>query len=123
MRRLLCILLLICLPLQSFASQLVGLQSLRVSGMVHEVERLAQLHHHHDGHGSAHYDESDESVAHADEHSGVVQFSVLNRSNLDFRVSLSSFFDFPDPASYVPNSFADDPQRPPAFAPGLATGG
>ena len=122
MRRLFCILLLICLPLQSFASQVAGLQSSRVSGMVHEMERLAELHHH-DGHGSVHYDESDESVAHAGEHAGVVQFSLLNRSHLDVKVALSSLLDFREPASYVPDSFPDDPQRPPAFAPGLATGG
>ena len=122
MRRLFCILLLICLPLQSFASQVAGLQTLKVSGMFHEAERLTEMHHH-DDHGSVHYDDSDESAAHADEHSAVVQVSLLNRSNLAFEVSLFSLVDFPDPASYVPKPFLDDPQRPPAFAPGLATGG
>ena len=90
--------------------------------MVHEIERLAESHHH-DGHGSVHYDESDESVAHADEHSRVLQLSLLNRVSTAFRVSLSALVDFPDPASDVPNPFLDDPKRPPAFAPGLATGG
>lgn len=122
MRRLLCLLLLICLPLQSFASQIAGLRSLELAGLAHEIERSEELHHHDDD-GSTHYDDSDASVTHADEHSSPVQLTLLKPSDLLFNLSQDSLADHPDPASPISDPCLDDPQRPPSFAPGLAAGG
>ena len=122
MRRLLCLLLLICLPLQSFASQIAGLRALEVAGLAHEIERSEELHHHDDD-GSTHYDDSDESVTHADEHSTPAQLTLLQPADLLFNLSPNSLADYPDPASHIPDPCLDAPQRPPSFAPGLAAGG
>ena len=122
MRRLLCLLLLICLPLQSFASQIAGLRSLALAGLAHEIERSAELHHH-DVDGSTHYDESDKSVTHAEEHSTSAQFVLLRGADLRFNLSQDPLADYPDSVSFVPDPCLDDPQRPPSSAPGLAAGG
>ncbi|WP_426106661.1 hypothetical protein [Massilia sp. TSP1-1-2] len=98
------------------------MRSSTVATLAHDAARMAQLHHH-DGDGAIHYDDSDESVAHAGEHSAPVQLFLINRLHSVLSVSLFSLADYPEPASYIPYPFLDDPQRPPAFAPGLATGG
>lgn len=122
MRRLFYILLLISLPLQSFASQVAGLRLSALAGVSHEIEHLGDLHHHGDD-GSIHYDNSDESIAHADEHSAATQLPLLNPAAMLFSASPASLAEYPDPASHLPNPCLDDPQRPPSFAPGLAAGG
>jgi len=122
-RRLFCLLLLICLPLQSFASHVSSMQPLGLAGMAsHEIDRSDELHHHDDG-GAIHYDGSEQSVAHADDHSAPVQFSALNRAAILFGLSPVSLADYPEPVSTIPEPCLDDPQRPPSFAPGLAAGG
>ncbi len=93
-----------------------------MAGLSHEMEHAAELHHH-EGSGAIHYDDSEASIAHADEHSAAAQFSLLNGASMIVSASPFSFADYPDPASYQPDPFLDDPQRPPAFAPGLAAGG
>ena len=90
--------------------------------MAHEISRADDLHHHEED-GVAHYDGSDESLEHAYEHSAGVQVSVLSFYGVFLGSKLVSLGDYPDPATHVPNPFLDDPQRPPAFAPGLAAGG
>ena len=122
-RRLLCLLLLICLPLQSYASQIAGLRSLELAGLAHEIERTEELHHHHDDDGSTHYDDSDASLTHAEEHSTPVQLTLLKPADWLFNLSQDSLADYPDPAWQLPDPCLDGPQRPPSFAPGLAAGG
>lgn len=122
MRQFLCILLLICLPLQSFALQVGVDQPLTSLGWAHEPAHSDDPHHHAED-GAAHYDESDESLAHADEHSAGLQLSILNINGFFFGATPASPGQYLDPASYIPDPFLDEPQRPPAFAPGLAAGG
>lgn len=122
MHRLVFLLLLICLPLHSLALQLAGVQTQASAGAATETGMAADLHHHDDD-GSVHYDDSAESIAHADEHSAGTQCFLLHPSAMVFSLSLSSGIDYPDPVSYIPTPWQEDPQRPPAIAPGLATGG
>ena len=100
------------------------MQPLGLAGMAsHDTERVQDLHHHHDDGSAIHYDDSEQSVAHADDHSAPVQFSALNRAAITFGVSPVSLTDFPDPVSTIPAPWLDDPHRPPSFTPGLAAGG
>jgi hypothetical protein len=122
-RQFLCLLLLICLPLQSFAAQIDGVRALNAAVPSHEFEHAEDLHHHHEDDGSVHYDNSDESLEHADEHSPANQLSFLSPGIVSFEQAAVSVADYPDPASALPNPCLDDPPRPPSFAPGLAAGG
>lgn len=123
MRRLFCLLLLVCLPLQSLASQTAGAWAASLALLTHDTDPAAQLHHHHEEDGSVHYDNSDESVEHADEHSAAPQLIVLASSVMQFSHVAATLADYPDPASYLPEPCLEDPPRPPSFAPGLAAGG
>ncbi len=123
MRRLVCLLLLICLPLQSFAWRNDNLQPAQ-SGLAHGIAHAeAQLHHHHDEDGSVHFDDSDESLKHSGEHSCATQCSLISGELTKFAQLKVSLAHAQAPPSALPNPFLDDPQRPPAFAPGLAAGG
>lgn len=93
-----------------------------LAGLSHEAERLEELHHHDDD-GAIHYDDSAESVTHADEHSTAAQLTLLKPADWLFDLTHDSLADYPDPASSIPDPILDDPQRPPSFAPGLAAGG
>ena len=83
MRRLICILLLLCLPLQSFAAQGGALLSGSLAGqaIAHELDHAAEIEHNHEDDGSVHYDDSDESVQHSHESSASLQ-QLLPRSSL-----------------------------------------
>ncbi len=123
MRQLLCILLLICLPLQSFASQSAGVRQPDAAGLRHVLDHAEDRHHHHEGDGSIHYDESDESVEHTCEGSPAPQQSLLNPAPALVCQLVISRADSPDLAAYLPLPYLEVPQRPPSFAPGLAAGG
>lgn len=122
MRRLFCLLLLICLPLQSFALQIAGIR-LASTGTTHQLEHASDVHHHHHHDGKVHYDESDESVRHSHEPLTTMQHLVPKAEPALFSPMIVSLADQVDPVSYIPDPYLDDPQRPPAFAPGLAAGG
>jgi hypothetical protein len=122
-RLLFCILLLICLPLQSFASQIAGVWAPNAASLAHVADHPEDLHHHHEDDGTIHYDESDESLQHAHEHSTPSQLLLLSPGLLPFTAHAACAADFPDPASHIPDPCLDEPQRPPAVAPGLAAGG
>ena len=122
MRRLFCLLMLICLPLQSFALQAAGVR-LAGTGTIHQLAHVDDVHHHHHDDGKVHYDESGESVQHSHEASASAQHLLPKAMSVLFTPLLMSLGDRADPPSYIPNPYLDDPQRPPAFAPGLAAGG
>lgn len=122
MRRLFCLVLLICLPLQSFALQFAGVR-LAVTGTAHQLEHADDVHHHHHDDGEVHYDESNESAHHSHESSTAMQHLLPKTQAALFSPLIASLADRVDPAAYIPDPFLDDPQRPPAFAPGFAAGG
>lgn len=121
MRRLFCLLLLICLPLQSFAAQIGGVR-LAGSGTAHQLDHANHVYHHHHHDGKVHYDESDQSVQHSHEPSATVQHFLPKAAALFIPLTVS-LAERGDPVSCIPHPYLDDPQRPPAFAPGLAAGG
>lgn len=122
MRRLLCLFLLICLPLHSFAMQLGGVHALIGSGLVHEVVHDQGIEHHHDQDGSIHYDQSDESEQHVQEHCGAAQFILP----VSFSATLPGTPQGERPLvrpTFIPHPHLEDPDRPPVPAPGFRTGG
>lgn len=89
-----------------------------VPSLAHEEHIL----HHHEDDGSVHYDTSDESLAHAQDHS-CAQPVGLHLLSLSFppeeqAYALASFI-----AAPVPEPFLDGPRKPPRHAPGHAAGG
>lgn len=130
MRRLLHILLLLCLPLYGFAMQgglpqAPGAASpLQPAMLLHELEHEQGVaHHHHEEDGSVHYDDSDESREHAQEHSSSTQPAGFGHARL--AIPFARPVDTPGfyVARRVPEPFLDGPHRPPSFAPGHAAGG
>jgi hypothetical protein len=110
-RRLFCILLMICLPLQAFAWQ-GSLPPL--GGVAHQLDHENDVHHHHDADGSVHYDHSEESVDHVQDGSSCGQF---------YNLPVTSVLIAPGPAGatlavdvprFIPKPFLDGPHRPPA---------
>ena len=70
MRRIVYILLLLlCLPLHGFAMQGGLPLAAGAPTLLHEIEHDQGVQHHHDEDGSVHYDDSDKSLDHAQEHS------------------------------------------------------
>lgn len=97
--------------------------TLLVQALEHELEHEQGIHHHHEDDGSIHYDESDESLDHAQEHSSPPQPVGVALPYMTFSperpVSESGMY----VARAVPEPFLDGPHRPPAFALGHAAGG
>ena len=125
MRRLICILLLLCLPLQSFALPGGALlsASLGSQGIAHELDHAAEIEHHHDDGGSVHYDDSDESEQHIDDYSSSTQVAHLAvRFQPIAPAQCASAVDDAI-AWFIPTPFPDSPLRPPALSPGFAAGG
>lgn len=93
------------------------------TSLVHALEHQEGVQHHHEADGSVHYDDSEESLDHAQEHSSPMQpvgFGVL-------RLAIPPEQAGSEPGSYlaqaVPEPFLDGPHRPPASALGHAAGG
>jgi hypothetical protein len=114
MQRLLCLLLLICLPLQSFALQ--GRQLLSAD-IAHELQHEHGVHHHHDDDGAIYYDTSDESLEHALDHAGS-STSVWSDGPGALCVPLieSVSAGLPEPPRFIPDRWPDCPHRPPSSA-------
>lgn len=118
MRRLLCILLLMCLPLHSIAMQGGGLLDDNTATISHELEHDEGVSHHHEDDGSVHYDDSDESQQHSQDHYASAQPVA----------PAAGFSPAPPPplvasapalaARFLPELFPDCPHRPPALSPG-----
>lgn len=76
MRHLLCLLLMLCLPLQSFALQWEHVLAGETT-LAHEIEHDEHVPHHHDDDGAIHYGDSDESARHAQDHPGSPQPAAI----------------------------------------------
>jgi hypothetical protein len=122
--RLFCILLLVCLPLQSFAAQFGGARAMDVTSVSHSIDHLLdQHHHHHEGDGEIHYDDSAESNEHSHEHSHTCQLFLIKPPSIVFAQPAPLLTRGAEQIAYIPHPYLDGPQRPPAFAPGHAAGG
>jgi hypothetical protein len=113
-RRFLCILLMLFLPLQSFALHMGGNASAMGFDIGHEIDHLVGASHHHDDdHGSVHYDNSGESAHHFAEHAaGASCIALPSTAVLPCPIALSSIV-IPDPGHYLPEPFPERLQRPP----------
>ena len=123
MRRILTILMLFCLPLYGFAMQGGVPPAAGVVSLVHTLDHDEGVSHHHDDDGSVHYDESDASLEHTQEHSCATQPAGcgLPRSTLFFGKATAQrgFY----VAVLVPDPVLEGPLRPPAFPLGHDAGG
>jgi len=112
-RLLLCLLLMLCLPLQSFALQwehvLVGDTTL-----AHEVEHDEHVQHHHDDDGTVHYDQSDESAKHVQDHTCTPQPAALPLPPLTMLPPQLISIVRPDGPAPMPDPLLDCPHRPPS---------
>lgn len=123
MRRFITLLLLLCLPMYGLAMQ--GSLSPAYGGqsLAHSVAHDEHiLHHHHADDGSVHYDASDESLAHAQDHS-CAQPVDLHLPALRFPPEEQLYALVSFTAAPVPEPFLDGPRKPPRHAPGHAAGG
>lgn len=128
MRRIFHILMLFCLPLYGFAMQGGLPPAGGVASIVHQLEHQLEheqgvQHHHHEDDGSVHYDESDASRDHAQEHSSTSQpagfgFPHPVAPPEKFASEVGTYVVGP-----VPEPFLDGPHRPPATTPGQDAGG
>ena len=127
MRRLLCLLLLICLPLQSFAMQMEDVARMTPAGVAHELDHLQErLHHHHaaeNDSGAVHYDDSEASIEHSDKHGHCCAQLLLKPLAAQFLPFEAAFATGGEPMVSTPHPYLDGPQRPPSSTPGPAAGG
>jgi hypothetical protein len=124
-RRLICILLLLCLPLQSFAVQGGALLFVSTSGqgIGHELDHAAEIEHHHDDDGSVHYDGSEESAQHIEDHSSCAQVAFLAVPFQSIAPEQGACAADGALARFIPDPCLDSPLRPPAPTLGHAAGG
>lgn len=114
MRRFFCILLMLLLPLHSFAMQGGWYSSASAFDIGHEVDHLAgAVHHHNDHHGSVHYDNSSDSSSHFAEHSAGHSCAALPSTVLPpLSIALSNAA-VPESRQYIPDPIPERLQRPP----------
>lgn len=92
--------------------------------LAHELVHEEGIHHHHHADdGSVHYDESDESLDHAHEHSSPSQPVGFGISRLALPAGQPVSELGPYTAQAVPAPFLDGPHRPPALSLGHTAGG
>lgn len=114
MRRLVCIFLLLCLPLHTFAMQGGWLSAGNAFDIAHEIEHLQGESHHHEDDGSIHYDESTESTQHSADHAccqptASLPSEMVPQLNIEpFSIAIVSL------GVAVPERFPERPQRPPS---------
>ncbi|MGZ8293730.1 MAG: hypothetical protein ACXWVG_11855 [Telluria sp.] len=123
MRRLICILLLLCLPLQSFAMHGGALAFGSDADLVHDAAHDDRIEHHHDTDGSIHFDDSDESAQHVQDHSHSphavdIILAKLPAAPEQLVSVLKAEF-----SRFIPELFLDSPLRPPSPALGHAAEG
>jgi hypothetical protein len=123
LRRIVRLLLLLCLPLYGFAMPGSLPPVAGAAALAHQLEHNQGVHHHHEADGSIHYDESDQSLDHAQEHCSPLQPIGFGAA----RALIHPQQPVLEPGSYLnrfsPAPFLDGPHRPPAPAPGHAAGG
>lgn len=115
MRRLFCLLLLICLPLQSIAMQGQWLSVGAASDLMHEIAHdEGVLHHHHNGSSNMHFDDSDESVQHVLDHSTTPQ-TIDPPAPMPAPVFIELIsLAHGERSQFLPEPLPDCPHRPPA---------
>jgi len=90
----------------------------------HVLEHAQEIeHHHHEEDGSVHYDDSQESMEHIQEHAAASAQCLFDTPCMPLeprRLQTKIVLPF---ESTLPNPDLEDPQRPPVFAPGIAAGG
>jgi len=123
LRRIVHILLLFCLPLYGFAMQSGAQHAYGAATLAHVFEHEEGIQHHHDDDGSIHYDDSEESREHAQDHSSCSQpatCSFPRPTAPPEQLSSDVTIDADQPA---PEPFLDGPRKPPRHALGNAAGG
>jgi len=124
LRRIVYILLLLCLPMYGFAMQGSLPPVADAVSLIHELEHDEGIHHHHhEDDGSIHYDESDASLDHAHEHSSPSQPVGFGLPHLVLPPEQPVSELGPYVAQAVPEPFLDGPHRPPASSLGHTAGG
>jgi len=119
MRQLFCILLLLCLPLQSIAAQWEHASVQDGLSLRHWVDHDEHVEHHHDDDGTIHYDHSDESAEHLRDHAGTTQpAAMVLAAPLVARTLPWMTLAPPEAATFLPDPIPDCPHRPPSTAPG-----
>lgn len=111
-RRLLCLLLLLVLPLQTLAAGGL-LPTGNAHGLAHEIDHLKGTHHHHEEDGSIHYDESGESATHLAEHSPSQPSATLPSFHAPQTVVPLYVVAAAPPPHSLPDPVPERPQRPP----------
>lgn len=114
MRRLLCVLLLMCLPLHSFAMQWGRMLSGEGTTLSHEVAHDSHVQHHHDDDGSVHYDDSDESSQHIQDHACTPQTAVLAAPQVAAASQPLIGKVSAEVSTFIPDPNLDSPLRPPS---------
>lgn len=118
MRRLFCILLMLCLPLQGFAMQwpmaLASDAAPLAQEVMHEVMHDAHVSHHHDDDGTLHIDDSDESEQHIQDHSSPPQPATLPALLLPLAPPGPVFTVPTALVQYIPDPMLELPHRPPS---------
>lgn len=114
MRRFLCILLMLLLPLHAFAMQGGWPSSASAFDIAHEIEHLAGAKHHHDDdHGSVHYDSSGDSAHHFAEHAAGYSCLALPTTVTPPTTIDASSAPVAAPQHYLPDPLPERLQRPP----------
>lgn len=93
------------------------------AALVHEIEHEEGILHHHDEDGTVHYDASDASLAHVQDHSSCAQPAGFGLARLMLPSDKARSAPGLYVAQVVPEPFLDGPHRPPASSPGYAAGG
>jgi hypothetical protein len=114
MRRLFCILLMFCLPLQGFAMQWSSAIQVEDVSFAHEILHEEHVSHHHEDDGSIHFDASEESVQHVQDHfcspqpgGFFVPELVTAPARLVETLSVAE-------VTFIPDPMLEQPLRPPA---------
>lgn len=122
MRRLFCILLMLCLPLQGLAMQWGDAWQSDAAPVaqevMHEVMHDAHVSHHHDDDGTLHIDESDESAEHIQDHSAPPQPAALLTTVLPAAPPALVCSVPSTVPTFIPDPMLECPHRPPALSPG-----
>lgn len=113
LRRLICLLMLVLLPLHSFGMQSGGMGA-QAMNFAHAMEHALDVSHHHGDDGTVHYDQSEKSKQHALETS-TFSFSFANLPPDPEWLATAPRLIEPLPiAFFVPDGIATVPIRPPS---------
>ncbi len=114
MRRLVCLLLCLILPLQALALQGGWSQQGEAFDLAHEIAHQQGTSHHHEDSGSIHYDESPESAQHLADHEACQSSASLLPAVLALPGFSPASVNIDHSGRYVPDRFPECPQRPPS---------